>query len=108
MAGKSVDIGALIAQGSVDVSRGEREDERKGRLLREDREHRHDLAKGWILFVLVVLSYVCMLGLVVTVLYLNGFTANTEQAKIAWAALTTLVTGLLSHMAGLMIGSRRK
>ena len=102
------DINALIARGNVVVSSGEHEDERKARLVREERQHRSEMCKGWILFALVISSYVGLFGLCIYVLISSGLSMETMPGKLAWLGVSTLFSGLVSGLAGLMIGSKNK
>ena len=103
-----LDINALIAQGSVRVTLGEHGDERNARLIREEREHTSNLYKGWVIFGLLIASYLGLLGLCVYVLVSNGPSSSTMASQLAWHGVTILFTGLVSGFAGLMIGTHKK
>ena len=104
----SLDINALISKGNVVVTSGEHDEERRARLVREEREHRSDLFKSWILFALLILSYVGLFGLCVYVLISSDLSMETMPGKLAWLGVSTLFSGLVSGFAGMMIGLKRR
>ena len=57
---------------------------------------------------LVVVSYVGLLGLCIYVLLTNGLSTDSLAAKLATLGMTALFTALVSSFAGLMIGANRK
>ena len=98
----------MFEKGILGLTEGERDDERTHRLIRENRDHIADFWKGIIIFGIVVLSYLVLLVVCIYVVFINNFSMDTAQGKIAWLGVTALVSGLVSSFAGFAVGSRKK
>jgi hypothetical protein len=95
-------------KGTIEFAPEEHDDDRRARIIREERADNAAHSRDRLLFYVLIGSYVTCFVLGIVLLWINNFSVDTSQGKLGWMLLTNLLTAFISALAGFRIGQKGK
>jgi hypothetical protein len=97
----------LTKRATLTIDPEESPQEHEARLKKEGREHTFEMVKGYVLFVVIVLSITCVGGLFAYEAVFDG-SASSDTKRVALTALSSLFAGGLSFVLGQATAKKSK
>ena len=107
MAGK-LDIDKLLDKHTVELAPVEHDDDRRARIVREDRADRATHFRDRVLFFVLISSYCLCFVSAAVLLWKSDFAVDSPQGKLGWLIITNLLAVYLSALAGFRVGQKTK